>query len=159
MIWFNIRKLESQISANELSDKDAFNYVLAFFILSCFSLGAGSSTESGWFRLVNVILSVVVTIWGLKGAYDANEEVDGKDFLKRFFAINWVVGMRMLFILIGLSLVIGIIAGLSSVTGNTHHTDSSQFMEWFMVVFLLLFQVVYFSLVIKSIGRLEPVSE
>ena len=41
MIWLDIRKLEDKISQNELSDKDGFNYVLAFFILSALTIDSG----------------------------------------------------------------------------------------------------------------------
>lgn len=39
MIWLDIKELETKISTNELSEKDSFNYVLAFLIVSCLSVG------------------------------------------------------------------------------------------------------------------------
>ena len=61
MIWLDIKELETKISTNELSEKDSFNYVLAFLIVSCLSVGTSSSTENYWINLLNVILLILIT--------------------------------------------------------------------------------------------------
>jgi len=158
MIWLNIRKLESKISTNELSDKDAFNYVLAFFILSALTIG-GSKVENGWIQLLNIILLTLITIWGLNSAYKANSDIDGKDFLKRFFAINWVIGMRLLLIVFGLSLIFGIIVVIILKTNNGSKLEDNPIKDWFLSIFMSMFQVIYYLLVINSIRRLKPINE
>jgi len=159
MIWLNIRKLESKISTNELSDKDAFNYVLAFFILSCLTFGTNSKVENVWIQILNIILLVLITIWGLNGAYKANSDIDGKDFLKRFFAINWVIGMRLLLIVIGLTFVFGIIAGIVLLINNGGKLEGNPIKDWFLTIFMSMFEVIYYLLVINSIRRLKPINE
>ena len=84
MIWLDISNLEDKISKNELSDKDGFNYVLAYFILSALTMNIGSRNSNEWIDLLNCFLSVLIAIWGLSAAYKANNEIDGKDFFKRF---------------------------------------------------------------------------
>lgn len=159
MIWLDIKKLETKISTNELSEKDAFNYVLAFFILSCLSIGTGSKAENGWFNLLNIILLILITIWGLKGAYKANLEVDGRDFLKRFFAISWVIGVRLILITIGFSFLIGIFIAIILMTSNSKDVGDSPIMDLFYTVLISVFEVVYFLLVINSIHRIKPITE
>jgi len=159
MIWFNIRKLERKISTNELSDKDAFNYVLAFFILSSLTIGTGAKVENGWIELLNIILLVLITIWGLNGAYRTNSDIDGKDFLKRFFAINWVIGMRLLLIAIGLAFIFGIIASIFLLKNNAVVLENNPIKDWFLTIFMSMFEVIYYLLVINSIRRLKPINE
>ena len=64
MIWLDIKELETKISTNELSEKDAFNYVLAFLIVSCLSVGTSSSTENYW---------IDIFIWHIYSAYFNNK--------------------------------------------------------------------------------------
>lgn len=160
MIWFNISKLEEKISRNELSDKDGFNYVLAYFIVSVLTMSVSSQNENAWFKLLNCFLLVLITIWGLNAAYKANNEIDGKDFFKRFFAINWVIGMRMILAVFILSFLLGVIIAvisLASVGGNL--MDKKPFDDFIMSIFISLFEVIYYLLIINSIRRLKPITE
>ena len=50
MIWLNIEKLEEDISNDKLSEKDGFNYVLAYFIATTISVMIGSDNMSGSIR-------------------------------------------------------------------------------------------------------------
>jgi hypothetical protein len=159
MIWFNIRKLEDKISKNELSDKDGFNYVLAYFILSVFAMSLGTHDKSVWIKLLHFVLLATITIWGLTAAYKANDEIDGKDFFKRFFAINWVIGMRMLFALVILIFIVGIVMAIISRVSGGNYVDNSPIKDFITLISVSLFEVIYYLLVINSIRRLKPVSE
>ena len=159
MIWFNIRKLEDKISKNELSDKDGFNYVLAYFIISVFTMSLGSHNESAWIKLLHCVLLATITIWGLTAAYKANAEIDGKDFFKRFFAINWVIGMRMLFALFIVAFIAGIVMAIILLINGDHNMDKSPTKDWIILISVSLFEVIYYLLVINSIRRLKPVTE
>lgn len=88
MIWLDIKKLENKISVNELSDKDGFNYVLAYFILSAIIMATISNDSNALIKLLTCLIAVVINIWGLNAIYDANNEIDGRDFFKRYFAIS-----------------------------------------------------------------------
>jgi len=154
MIWFDISKLEDKISRNELSDKDGYNYVLAFSILSVLGMSISSQDGNAWIKLLNCVLLVLITIWGLDGAYKANTEIDGKDFFKRFFAINWVIGMRMLVV----AFLFGIVLLIISKAIDTP-MDKSPIKELISTIFLSLFSVIYYLLIIKSIRKLRPIVE
>jgi len=154
MIWFDISKLEDKISRNELSDKDGYNYVLAFFILSVLAMSISSQDGNGWIKLLNCFLLVLITIWGLDGAYKANTEIDGKDFFKRFFAINWVIGMRMLVV----AFLFGIVLAIISLAVDTP-AGKGPIRELISTIFVSLFSVIYYLLIIKSIRKLGPIVE
>lgn len=159
MIWYDISELENKISENQLSEKDWFNYVLAYFIMTSISMSITSNHENVWIKLLNSTLLVMITIWGLKSAYEANNEVDGKDFIKRFFAINWVIGIRMLLFLLGAALVILFLSKVLPSANATNHSDNSVFKDLFITGFMALFELTFYSLVIKSIRRLNPLKD
>jgi len=159
MIWLDISKLEDKISKNELSDKDGFNYVLAFFILSALTIDSGLQYENRWIKYLNCFLLVLITIWGLNRAYKANDEIDGKDFFKRFFAINWVIGMRMLFAILILSFILGMVIGIISLARSGNYIDTKPIKDLIITIFVPLFEVSYYILVINSIRRLKPITE
>jgi len=89
MIWFNLKELENKISNNELSDQDGFNYLLAFFILSTIGYCMASGNSNCWITFLGCVLSVLINIWGLRMIYAANQEIDGKDFFKRFLKLDF----------------------------------------------------------------------
>lgn len=161
MIWLDIKKLEEKISKNELSEKDGFQYVLAFFILSALSMDISSQGEELWIRVLKCLLLVVVNIWGLNAAYKANTEIDGKDFSKRFFAISWVIGMRLLLGLLILVLILGIILGIIAIMNNTNDNDTGRTLikELGSVVVVVLVEIGYYSLIRDSIRRLKPITD
>ena len=109
--------------------------------------------------MLNVILLILITLWGVKGAYKANLEVDGRDFIKRFFAISWVVGIRLSLITIGLTFLFGIFIALILIISNSEDLGDSPAKDLFFTVFLSVFEVIYYLLVMKSIRRLKPIAE
>lgn len=159
MIWFNISKLEDKISKNELSDKDGFNYVLAYFILSVLTISFGTQDGNVWFRLLNCFILVLINIWGLNAAYKANVEIDGKDFFKRFFAINWVIGMRMIYVIFIFAFIYGFMIIITSLINSWRIGDKNPFEELIISTLIWLFEVIYYLLVINSIRRLKPITE
>lgn len=160
MIWFDIKKLEEKISRNELSERDGFNYLLAFFILSGITMGSNSGIENTGVQLVNCILLVLISIWGLNKAYKANVEIDGKDFFKRFFAVNWVIGIRMLCVLLSVIVIIGVVTGIISHENSTTLIDRKQpFEDIVMTIFSAMLEVIFYLLVINSIRRIKPITE
>ena len=128
MIWLDISNLEDKISKNELSDKDGFNYVLAYFILSALTMNIGSRNSNA--------------IWGLSAAYKANNEIDGKDFFKRFFAINWVIGMRMLLAVLILGMIAGIVVGIISIISSDAYIHEGLSKDLFRAISMSLFEVI-----------------
>jgi hypothetical protein len=155
MIWLDISNLEDKISKNELSDKDGFNYVLAYFILSVLTMNIGYQNSNEWIDLLNCFSSALITVWGLTAAYKANNEIDGKDFLKRFFAINWVIGMRMLLAVLILGMVAGIVVGIISIISSDAICEGLS-KDLFRAISMSLFEVIYYLLIRNSIRRLKP---
>lgn len=156
MIWFNIKELEYKISNDDLSDKDGFNYLLAFFILSTIGYSIASNNTNGWITFLGCIISVLINIWGLKTIYEANKLVDGKDFFKRFFAFYWVIGFRLFLLTIPVFIIAGIVFSISSLKTGLPQMESNPIMDVVTLIFVSLFSVICYLLMINSIQRLRP---
>jgi len=156
MIWFNIKKLEEDISNDNLSEKDGFNYVLAYFILTTISVVGGYNEMSGWIRLLGAAIYVIITIWGLNASYNINLEIDGKDFFKRFFAISWVIVMRVLVAILILSVIGGIAMGILSENSSNLSLESNPMGGYIQVIFTSLVSIIVYLLIMKSFRKLKP---
>lgn len=159
MIWYNISELESKISDNELTDKDGLNYVLAHFILSALTVGINTQNEIVWIPFLNSLIMVAITIWGLNKVYKANNEIDRKDFFKRFFAINWVIGMRLLSILLVFVFCVEIVKVLLLNSGYHVYMENTTIKHLIQTGFMSMFGLMYYLLVINSFRRLKPITE
>lgn len=109
MIWFNIKRIEEKLKDGEVSDKEGLYYLTANTLL--YTLGSYIATRddksSGWFY-GELIFAIAITIYGVFKTYDINKDGDDLDYFKRFQALVFVVGMRLLVLI----LVVMIIAAL-----------------------------------------------
>jgi hypothetical protein len=155
MIWFNLKELENKISNDELSDRDGFNYLLAFFILSTIGYSLGSGNSSGWVKFIGLIISILINIWGLKTIYAANKEVDGKDFFKRFFAFYWVIGFRLFVIILPIAMIIGVLIGIFSVKSAPDFSGNNPIIDLIILIFVSMFSVICYLLMINSVQKIK----
>jgi hypothetical protein len=155
MIWFDIKQLESKISNNELTDRDGFNYVLAYFILSIIVYSLITNDSNGWVKFLECIISVLINIWGLKAIYEANEKIDGKDFFKRFFSIFWVIGFRLFVITMVITVILGVVIGILSVKSGISLKDPNPIKDIILLVFMSMFLLINYLLIINSFRRLR----
>jgi hypothetical protein len=103
MIWRNIKALETKIANNELTDREGFNYFLFYFIIMAIPFGSIGKAESPpvWINVVSYVLIIFFNYWGLSKTFEINNQIDGKDFFKRFFAllcVNFVSLVRIIFL-------------------------------------------------------------
>ncbi len=156
MIWFNIKNLENKISKNELTDRNGWDYVLAYFVLTAIVLSFVTNNSNGWIKLSQCVISVLINVWGLKAVYEVNTEVGGNDFFKRFFAISWVIGMRLIVAAIILIVVAGIVIGIVSVKNDMNYNyNPSLINDMVGLIFMAVYTLVYYLLIIKSFRRLK----
>jgi hypothetical protein len=155
MIWFDIKELERKISRNELSEKDGFYYLIAYSIMSVFALSFAANKTNGWMMLSEFAISLLITIWGLNTIYEVNNGIDGKDLLKRFFAITWVIGMRMFIVLIPLAIFIGMFYGIFAVKNNINIHETNPLVGIISITFKSVFTIIYILLTINSFKNLK----
>jgi hypothetical protein len=146
MIWFKLKELEKQISINQFSDKDGFNYFFATTIYGFIYTSYSSISGGSQLLWISLIATIIITTIGLPMTYKINSEIDDKDFLKRFIAITWVVRMRLLILTL---LFMFIYLNLFNVR------DNSLGQSIFLFVFTLVINFFYYYLTIKSFKRLR----
>lgn len=99
MYFINIKKLKQEIKEDKFTEKRSYSYFfwtfLLFTILVTPTLSGGYPEPNVYDHLSSLIL-VLATIIGLKYSYYANGGDEGADFIKKFFAISWVHGWRVI---------------------------------------------------------------
>lgn len=87
MIWWDIKKLENDICNNELTDKDGFYYFLIFITIRIVGQYVGLNFTENWINTTECIVVILINIYLLRTIYNINNDIDGKNFFKRYFAI------------------------------------------------------------------------
>lgn len=159
MIWFNMKELEQRISGNKLSDKDGFNYLLAYTVVLVIAVTIGGKIDSVWFKFSSCLIHALVSAWGLNASFNANVDIDGRDFFKRFFAISWIVGIRLFLVSIVLMFVLTLMVGAITLEADVNLQELSPLKDLITVVFGLLFSVIFYLLVIGTFYKLTPQKE
>ena len=159
MIWFNIKRLERKINENDFSDKEGFNYFLAFSVLGV--LASYGATTENFITFIDLIFGIIITIWGSYSIFKANSSGDGNDFFKRYFALSWVIGFRLsvftLIIAIPLLIIYGII---SSDSFTSIESDSNTLTEDFVITIISsLVLLIYYFLLTSSFKRVSSKSD
>ncbi len=156
MIWFNMKALEHKIASDRLSDKDGFNYLLAFVVVFVVAIIIGGKIENSWFKFSACLIHALISVWGLNASFNANMGIDGRDFFKRFFAISWIIALRLFFAAIVLIFLLLLIVGAISSEADVDLQELSPLKDLVVVVFGLLFTVIYYLLVIGKFYELAP---
>ncbi len=112
MNWFNLKDLEKRLAENNVSDKEGFRYLLANWIVFG-SLSFAAVTEQYGNPGVMVMLLAVPVISLIIG-FKANQKGDGKDFLKRFISVNFVIGIQFIVFTILFAIPVGLLGSFIS---------------------------------------------
>jgi len=104
MIWFNLKELENKLIKNQISEKDSFYYILAFFIIYnlVFFGDQEESFSNKWWSVLNLVVGIAITIYGLRKLFSINQLGDNTDFLKRLFSLAFVHSVRIVIFLTAL---------------------------------------------------------
>lgn len=159
MIWFNIKALEKLLINGKVSDKLIFNYLFAHLILITL---AGylpvNDHDPKWAVLVHILISLVAIIWGVRKTFEINREGDGRDYFKRFISLSFVAGIRSIVFIFFILFFIAI----GDLIAEKMIPSSAQYSFWQEVSELfgyLLFNVVYFYILITSFKRINSAQE
>lgn len=127
MILFNIKKLENLLIAEEITDKQAFNYLLTYLIISTIA-AAFTSDNPGWLEKTQLIVNLIALIWGVRKTFEINRNGDNSDYFKRLISLSFVAAIRVfVFAFIALFIynlsreiltVTGVVSGISSYYEN-----------------------------------------
>ncbi|HET6557095.1 MAG TPA: hypothetical protein VFG54_07245 [Prolixibacteraceae bacterium] len=96
MVWFSFKKLEDKISRDLLTESDGYKYFMATAIYIAVQDMYNSQIGFSASYLVHSIISLAFVIATVMVMYEINQSIDGKDFLKRFISVMWMVKLRVL---------------------------------------------------------------
>ena len=100
MYLWKIKTLKKDLVANRLTEPQLFSYFLAMLTLDILVYELAtlfpSTEESTVWDYVGYVVSVVFTVGGALVAYRVNGGNAGKDFLRRYFPLMWVLTIRFL---------------------------------------------------------------
>jgi hypothetical protein len=110
MFFWRIEALKAQLREGPLPQPSAFAYVFVGFFLMNALVGmpgfwnAETSPTTPW-SWATYVVTLVLFAGGTYAAYRANGGADGLDFVARYLALGWVLGIR-LFVLVFLPLLL-----------------------------------------------------
>lgn len=96
MVWFSFKKLEEKITSDLLSESDGYKYFMATAIYVALQDLYNSQIDFSASYVVHSIISLAFVLATVMVMYEINQSIDGKDFLKRFIAVTWMVKLRVL---------------------------------------------------------------
>jgi hypothetical protein len=153
MIWFNIKELERRLKGNELSDKQAFIYLVANLMVYTLApyLPRENSTKSWWLIAIEVGIVLIITVLGIKRTFDINQSGDNSDYFRRFISLSFVTNVRFLVFVFLAAIPIGLIAVL--IDTNFNIADSVK--DLFDIALTAVAGIVYYFLLINSFKRVS----
>ncbi|CAA6804230.1 MAG: Unknown protein [uncultured Sulfurovum sp.] len=99
MYFINIKQLKEDIINDDFGEGKQFIYFFVFLVLNTifFELGVLIPAEEATFLdYFDSIFLIISTLVGTYFMYKGNTSEKGKDFIGRYFAITWVVFIRLI---------------------------------------------------------------
>jgi uncharacterized membrane protein len=156
MTWFNIKELERKIINDELNDKEGFDYLLYSSVFLTFFTYIGiKEYTNDWLHFLEFIISLVITLAQLKVTYNINAKGGQIDYLKRFFSISFVVGVRLFVYAFLVAFILGIIVAIV----DPHIEKDPNNEEMMELVFISIFGIVYYIQLTNSFKRVNKTNE
>jgi hypothetical protein len=142
-IW-KINQLKSDFINGAVTEKSMLKYLVAYTIL--LGLSFIPFGESNQFDLLNSLLMIPVSVIGLLYIFSANGGGNGTNFISKYFAIGFVVGVRLFVVVLPLAIVLGIVAAIAD-------PDFIEGTTMWDVLFEVMITVFYFWRVAVHVGE------
>ncbi|MBO2544420.1 hypothetical protein J0871_08355 [Salegentibacter sp. BDJ18] len=155
MIWFNLKKLERLLIQNKITEAISYQYLLVFLVLITLSANAPETDFShyGW-EISYIILELLITIVGTYLVFKVNSDGDNRDFLKRYFSLSFVNGLRLVIFYLVLKLIFKIIMFIIPL--DLWHSINDFFGEDAGEFFFdIIFSLIFYWLLMSSFKRVN----
>lgn len=160
MIWFGLNKLESKLAKRELSEHNAFRYVMTYLIAFVTLMALPEITPySGWnWDISHYIITLFLTIGATYTCFRINEKGDNRDFLKRFISLAFVIGVWVLIGVLLVRLIYKVILfviplDLFNTISNVIPTDLSQWLSSLVGI------LIFYWLLLRSFNNVQRFAE
>lgn len=156
MIWFNLKELENKLIKNQISEKDSFYYVLAFSIIYAlvFFGDQEDSFSNKWWSLLNLVIGLAITVYGLSKVFSINQLGDNTNFLKRLFPLAFVHSVRLVIFLVAIIFLFNITNEILMATSEFELTGIIPENLSFLLIENLT-SIAFYFLLIKSFKKIN----
>jgi ABC-type nickel/cobalt efflux system permease component RcnA len=155
MTWFNIKEVERKLINDELTDKESFDYLLYTSVLFTFFTYVGVKEHTNdWLHFLEFIITLIITIVGIKATYTINAKGGQKDYLKRYTSLSFVAGIRLFVYAFLVAIPFGII--MAALNGNIEKNQTND--EIIKLVFVVIFGIVYYIQLTNSFKRVNKIN-
>jgi ABC-type nickel/cobalt efflux system permease component RcnA len=155
MTWFNIKEVERKLINDELTDKESFDYLLYTSVLFTFFTYVGVKEHTNdWLHFLEFIITLIITIVGIKATYTINAKGGQKDYLKRYTSLSFVAGIRLFTYAFLVAIPFGII--MAALNGNIEKNQTND--EIIKLVFVVIFGIVYYIQLTNSFKRVNKIN-
>jgi len=157
MILFNIKKLEKLLIEEKITDKQVFNYLLTYLIISAIAASFTSNLPV-WLESTQLMVNLIALIWGVRKTFEINREGDNKDYLKRIISLSFVAGIRVGVFAFIILFIYNLTHEILALTGTTSGISSSREDILILVGFLIATGFYYYTL-LTSFKRVNSAAE
>ena len=152
MIWFNQHDLENKIVNEQLTDKDGLNYFFAIFVFTAIPFSLSNITALYHIDTLISVLILSIVVWGVISSYRANKRIDNKDFFNRFFSLSWIIGIRIILLVIISIIVINSVKGLIP---SRYYCNYKLLNFILIIVYIAMIWIINYVLIIKAFDRIR----
>lgn len=161
MIWFNIKKLERKLANDDFPETLGYVYLIIFLSLLTslyFLPHKASSSGNDFFRILTVILTLLISLWGTNRIMGVNRNGSNKDFIKKFLALSFVAGVRLV---TGLTVFLLIIKYLHHLVQNFYPglVKGLLFGDISKLFLASVLSIFFFQILINSFRRINEMEE
>jgi hypothetical protein len=136
MYFWRIERLKREMAICPLSESETLPYLIVYITCTTIFSFVPYTFTNIWDTL-SAIFSAFLAVVGTIYIYRQNGGVDGQYFLQRYFAISWVVTLRLLLIGTITIIIFSILLALANV--------SSEETTWYEFFFLSVFEVIFYQ--------------
>lgn len=152
-IW-KIDRLNEDLVAEEISEREKFKYLIACAVLYLITIYpfSGPISDPNIYDRWSEVRVAVVTLFGLFLIYKCNGGDNGRDLLIRYLSISWVVFIRMIVLLMLPTAIALFVVQEIYMGGVPDETTSIDF------AYMTVIEIVYVFWVAKHINRVARAS-
>lgn len=152
MYFWDLNSLKAILKVRPLTDRESLPYffIYAFlFELDVYVSYALPSESVGAIEYLGDAIAAAIALVGIFWAYSRNGGRHGFSFLPRYFAIAWVVGIRLTVAAIApLICLFGVFAAVET----SGITIPDTVFDLVLYIFILAIEIVYCILIVKNVG-------
>lgn len=139
----NLKDLKVRLSENRVSEKEGFSYLLANWLV--FGMIAFGAVDKNYDNPGVMLMLLVIPSIGLLIGYLANQKGDGRDFLKRFIAVHWILGLRFFVLLLG---------GMFLMSYLVSHINNEAFKGWTIGLFCMTVGISFYYTLSRTLRKI-----